>query len=86
MTIEGLGQGLKPHPVQQAFPGSVSLSVRVLHTWDDHGHGCTAEKKRILTLRFQDIRQELAGNVCRCGTYSRIIKAVGQAAEGEQHA
>ena len=33
-----------------------------------------------------EIRVELNGNLCRCGTYSRIIKAVRQAAEGIPHA
>jgi aerobic-type carbon monoxide dehydrogenase small subunit (CoxS/CutS family) len=32
----------------------------------------------------QDIESAMSGNICRCGTYSRIRKAIKQAAGGEK--
>lgn len=83
-TIEGLARIPALHPVQQAFldhsafqcgfctPGMVMASVGLLN------------KNPNPTVN--QIRAELAGNVCRCGTYSRIIKAVRQAAQGAKRA
>jgi aerobic-type carbon monoxide dehydrogenase small subunit (CoxS/CutS family) len=83
-TIEGLAQGPTLHPVQQAFldtsafqcgyctPGMIMASIGLLNK---NPHPTTTE-----------IRAELAGNICRCGTYSRIIEAVQQAAREMKHA
>jgi aerobic-type carbon monoxide dehydrogenase small subunit (CoxS/CutS family) len=84
LTIEGLAQSPKLQRVQQAFlnhsafqcgfctPGMIMATVGLLN------------KNSSPTAK--DIRRELNGNVCRCGTYSRIVKAVAQAAESAQHA
>ena len=84
LTIEGLANGPQLHRVQQAFldhsafqcgfctPGMIMAAVALLN--------------RNPNPTASEIRRELKGNVCRCGTYSRIIKAVRQAAEGERHA
>ncbi len=78
-TIEGLAQGATLHRVQQAFldasafqcgyctPGMIMASVALL---SKNPHPNPAE-----------IRTELAGNICRCGTYNRIVKAVQQASK-----
>jgi aerobic-type carbon monoxide dehydrogenase small subunit (CoxS/CutS family) len=78
-TIEGLSDGPKLHHVQQAFlnhsafqcgfctPGMIMASVGLL-TKTPHPSS-------------DEIRKELAGNVCRCGTFNRIVKAVLEAAE-----
>ncbi len=83
-TIEGLAHGPKLHRVQQAFldhsafqcgfctPGMIMAATALL--------------SRIPNPTLEDIRTGLNGNVCRCGAYSRIIKAVLQAAESEEHA
>ena len=83
-TIEGLAHGSKLHPVQQAFldqsafqcgyctPGMIMATVGLLN------------KNSHPTV--QEIRTELNGNVCRCGTYGRIIKAIRQASQGNTHA
>jgi aerobic-type carbon monoxide dehydrogenase small subunit (CoxS/CutS family) len=77
-TIEGLADGETLHPVQQAFvehdalqcgfctPGFVMSSVACL----DRHPSPTADQ----------IRHELSGNICRCGTYGRIFDAVADAA------
>jgi aerobic-type carbon monoxide dehydrogenase small subunit (CoxS/CutS family) len=83
-TVEGLADGPKLHRVQQAFldysafqcgfctPGMIMATVALLN--------------RIPNPTLEDIRTGLHGNVCRCGTYCRIIKAVRHAAEGAEHA
>ena len=78
-TIEGLGRGDELHPVQQAFiehdgyqcgfctPGQVMSAVALL---EHNSHPSELE-----------IRQEMSGNLCRCGAYPNIIRAVLAAAE-----
>src|SRR5688572_6880854 len=78
LTIEGLAQGNKLHPVQQALidlggtqcgfctPGVV-LSAKAL--LDRVGQPTEGE-----------IRQALAGNLCRCTGYDKIVEAVAAAA------
>ena len=79
-TIEGLEQNGKLHPVQDAFiqadalqcgyctPGMILSSVGLL--------------KKTPRPTEPEIRRALQGNVCRCGTYPRIIAAVQMAAGG----
>jgi aerobic-type carbon monoxide dehydrogenase small subunit (CoxS/CutS family) len=83
-TIEGLANGAHLHPIQQAFldasafqcgfctPGMIMASVALLD--------------RNPAPSVEEIRAGLAGNVCRCGTYSRIIKAVQSAAKAGRNA
>jgi len=74
LTIEGLGSAGNLHPVQQAFldegafqcayctPGFVLTTVALL-----------SEKP---SPNDEEIREYLAGNLCRCGSYQNIIQAV----------
>ena len=78
-TIEGLSKGAPYHPVQQAFleaeafqcgyctSGMVMAAVGMLKTNPNPSE--------------QDIARLLDRNVCRCGVYPRIVKAVRLAAE-----
>jgi carbon-monoxide dehydrogenase small subunit len=77
-TIEGMEQGGKLHPLQQAF-------------WDQHGLQCgfctpgMIMETTWLLARNPDpteaeIREGIAGNLCRCTGYVNIVKAVQQAA------
>src|SRR5215831_2741571 len=73
-TVDGLADGTRLHPVQQAFcdkdalmcgfctPGFVMASVGLL------------EKHPNATP--EQIRKGLDGNICRCGTFTRIFEAV----------
>jgi aerobic-type carbon monoxide dehydrogenase small subunit (CoxS/CutS family) len=73
-TIEGLQVGEALHPVQEAFiehdgyqcgfctPGQVLSTVALLEHMPDPSE--------------EDVRREMAGNLCRCGAYPNIIKAV----------
>jgi aerobic-type carbon monoxide dehydrogenase small subunit (CoxS/CutS family) len=79
VTIEGLEKKGKLHPIQQAFieedalqcgfctPGQV-LSVKAL--LDVNQNPTTDE-----------VRHALTGNLCRCGTYPKILKATLKAAK-----
>jgi aerobic-type carbon monoxide dehydrogenase small subunit (CoxS/CutS family) len=79
-TIEGLAEGDTLHPLQVAFiaegvsqcgyctPGMIMTAVSLLRN-DAH----PSEEK---------IRDQMQRNVCRCGTYTRIIRAVQRAAKG----
>ncbi len=78
-TIEGVTDGSTLHPVQQALidhdgyqcgfctPGQVMAAVSLL---EHNSHPTEAE-----------VRKGMAGNVCRCGAYPNILKAVHAAAE-----
>jgi carbon-monoxide dehydrogenase small subunit len=77
-TVEGLGVGASLHPIQQAFtdchglqcgyctPGMMLTSVALL--------------KQNPHPTEHEIREGLAGNLCRCTGYVNIVKAVQQAA------
>jgi nicotinate dehydrogenase subunit A len=77
-TIEGLETGGQLHPLQQAFldagalqcgyctPGMIVAGAALLRKNPDPAEA--------------DIRRALEGNVCRCGTYPRIVAAVQAAA------
>jgi len=77
-TIEGLATGENLHPVQQAFideagfqcafctPGFVLTTVALLAEQPDPDD--------------QAIREYLSGNLCRCGSYRNILRAVKAAA------
>ena len=79
MTVEGLAAGAALHPIQQAF-------------WDKHGLQCGFCTPGMMLASYvllknnpqpteADIREGLAGNLCRCTGYQNIVKAVQQAAE-----
>jgi carbon-monoxide dehydrogenase small subunit len=79
-TIEGMGSESALHPLQQAF-------------WEQHGLQCgyctpgMIMAAADLLARNADpseaeIREALAGNLCRCTGYQNIVKAVRAAAGG----
>ncbi|PAZ16083.1 carbon monoxide dehydrogenase [Streptomyces sp. SA15] len=77
-TIEGLANGDELHPLQQAFieqdafqcgyctPGQIVSGV-----------GCIQEGH---TGSPEEIREWMSGNICRCGCYVKIVRAVEQTA------
>jgi nicotinate dehydrogenase subunit A len=77
-TIEGVAHGERLHPVQEAFleteafqcgyctPGMVMATIALLRAHPDPSD--------------DDIARYMARNVCRCGTYPRIVQAVKLAA------
>ncbi len=78
-TIEGMAQGGKLHPLQQAF-------------YDQHGLQCGYCTPGMIMAAHallqhnpnpseEEIRFGLSGNLCRCTGYQNIVKAVQQAAQ-----
>ncbi len=79
VTIEGLSSGNELHPIQEAYleergyacgyctPGFV-MTTKVLLD-----HNPTPTKA--------EIKEAIAGNICRCGVYEHIEKAIEKAAE-----
>lgn len=77
-TIEGLGTADAPHPLQAAFvaedaaqcgfctPGQLMAASALLARDPDPSD--------------EAVRAALAGNLCRCGTYPKIVRAVQRAA------
>jgi len=78
-TIEGLGTIEQPHPLQQAFIAEQAAQCGYC------SNGMIMSAKELLDRNphpsEQDVRAALAGNLCRCGTHNRIIKAVLRAAQ-----
>jgi len=81
-TIEGLSDGTVLHPVQQAIlehdgtmcgfctPGFVMSAVGLL--------------QKNPTPTAEQAREALDGNICRCGTYNRLLDAVLQVKGGSR--
>lgn len=82
-TIEGLAQGDKLHPVQEAFiaydaamcgyctPGMVMT--------------CAALLKENSNPSEDDVQTAISGNLCRCGTYPKVFEATLAAAKGSMN-
>jgi len=78
VTLEGLGSSTKPDPVQQAFIEEQAAQCGYCI------NGMIMTSRALLARTphptERQIRQALAGNLCRCGTHPRIIRAVQRAA------
>jgi nicotinate dehydrogenase subunit A len=78
-TIEGLGSIEKPHVLQQAFIEEQAAQCGYCIS------GMIMSAKELLDRNPRpseaDVRASLAGNLCRCGTHARIIRAVLRAAQ-----
>ncbi|WP_417781684.1 (2Fe-2S)-binding protein [Stutzerimonas xanthomarina] len=76
-TIEGLANGAELHPMQAAFvshdafqcgyctPGQICSAVGLV----GEGHAQTRD----------ELREQMSGNVCRCGAYPNILAAIEEA-------
>jgi nicotinate dehydrogenase subunit A len=78
-TLEGLGTPEKPHPVQAAFIAEQAAQCG----YCSNGMGMTAVALLARNPRPSDaeVREALDGNLCRCGTHVRVLRAVRRAAE-----
>ena len=77
-TLEGLGTVEKPHPLQQAFLEEQAVQCGYCI------NGIIMTAAALLTKNPRatesQIRSALAGNLCRCGTHMRILRAVRRVA------
>jgi nicotinate dehydrogenase subunit A len=78
VTLEGLGTNAKLHPVQQAFIDE--QAVQCGYCINGMIMQSAALLRRNPKPTEQQIKQELANNLCRCGTHLRIVRAVMRAA------
>jgi len=81
-TIEGLAEGDKLHPMQEAFikhdgfqcgyctPGQIMSAVACIR----EGHANSED----------EIREFMSGNICRCGAYPNIVNAIMEVKNGGQ--
>ncbi|MDH6221751.1 (2Fe-2S)-binding protein [Streptomyces pseudovenezuelae] len=95
-TIEGVADGERLHPVQQAFldldgyqcgyctPGQICSAIGALQ---EHAAGWPSAATDDLRpesgpppLTAEEIRERMSGNLCRCAAYASIVDAVAQAA------
>jgi aerobic-type carbon monoxide dehydrogenase small subunit (CoxS/CutS family) len=79
-TIEGIIQDGKLHPLQEAFMTCDAMQCGYCTTGMIMS-GFALLQKNASPSR-QDIVRGMEGNVCRCCTYPRIIKAIELAAKG----
>ncbi len=78
-TVEGLAEGTKLHPLQQKFLEDASLQCGICTP------GFLMSAKSLLDRNPNpseaEIRYALAGNLCRCTGYDKIVRAVMDAAK-----
>jgi carbon-monoxide dehydrogenase small subunit len=74
LTIEGLSTLEEYHPIQKAFENVAALQCGFC------GPGMIMSTKALIdqntSLNRQEIKDALAGNLCRCTGYTKIIEAV----------
>ena len=78
-TVEGLEQGGKLHPMQEAFTEKHALQCGFCTPGMLMTTSALLERNR--NPSEQEIRQAISGNLCRCTGYLNIVKAVQHAAE-----
>jgi nicotinate dehydrogenase subunit A len=78
VTVEGLGDAARPHPLQQAFLDEQAGQCGYCLS------GILISAKALLDRNANPSRVEIAqaldGNICRCGSHNRILRAVEKAA------
>jgi nicotinate dehydrogenase subunit A len=78
VTIEGLGSPERPDPVQAAF--IAEQAAQCGYCTAGMVMGARALLARTPRPSEQQVRDALAGNLCRCGSHARVIRAVLRAA------
>jgi xanthine dehydrogenase YagT iron-sulfur-binding subunit len=95
-TIEGVADGERLHPVQQAFldfdgyqcgyctPGQICSAVAMLEEhaaqWPSAATADVRPEAGAPPLDDEEIRERMSGNLCRCGAYASIVRAIAEAA------
>ena len=91
VTIEGIGQPGQLHPLQAAFiaedafqcgyctPGQICSGVALMEEarrGDCSTVTADVRKQGAAPLSDDEIRERMSGNLCRCGAYANIVRAV----------
>ncbi|WP_455362644.1 2Fe-2S iron-sulfur cluster-binding protein [Streptomyces sp. SYSU K21746] len=91
-TVEGLAEGERLHPVQEAFlardafqcgyctPGQICSAVGMLAEAAEGHPSYVTPPGAGPSLTPDEIRERMSGNLCRCGAYPRIVDAVADVA------
>jgi nicotinate dehydrogenase subunit A len=77
-TLEGLGTSKKPSKLQQAFIEAQAAQCGYCINGMIMSAAALLEKNKFPSET--EIREALAGNLCRCGTHQRIVAAIKRAA------
>ena len=77
-TLEGLGTAAKPHPLQAAFVAEQAVQCGYCVNGMIMSAASLLNKNK--NPSEAQIKDALAGNLCRCGTHQRIAAAVKRAA------
>ncbi|MFF3850010.1 (2Fe-2S)-binding protein [Streptomyces sp. NPDC002328] len=99
-TVEGLADGDRLHPVQQAFLdfdgfqcgyctlGQICSAVAMIEEhaagWPSAVTGDIRPESGPPPLTAEEIRERMSGNLCRCGAYVTIVRVAVRAAQGER--
>jgi xanthine dehydrogenase YagT iron-sulfur-binding subunit len=95
-TIEGIADGDRLHPVQQAFldrdgyqcgyctPGQICSAVAMIKEhaagWPSAVTADVRPEAGPIRLDAEEIRERMSGNLCRCAAYVSIVQAITEAA------
>src|SRR3954452_1862999 len=98
-TVEGVADGDRLHPVQQAFldldayqcgyctSGQICSAVAVIEEfaaeWPSASTADVRPEAGPPAITEEEIRERMSGNLCRCGAYVSIVRAVTEAAKQE---
>jgi xanthine dehydrogenase YagT iron-sulfur-binding subunit len=101
-TIEGLAKGSELHPVQAAFikndgfqcgfctPGQICSAVALMNEAKNgevsYVTADVRQKSASVKLSDDEIRERMSGNLCRCGAYPNIVKAIQEVHSGKEQA
>jgi len=78
LTIEGLEKNGRLHPVQEAFLEAGQMQCG--YCTAGMIMSATALLQKTKNPNDQQILRAMEGNICRCGTYTRIVQAIKKAA------
>ena len=101
-TIEGLANGDSLHPMQTAFikhdgfqcgyctPGQICSAVALMNEAKNGEASYVSTNLRTnaksVKLSDDEIRERMSGNICRCGAYPNIVKAIQEVHSGREQA
>ena len=84
VTAEGLGSPERPHPVQAAF--IAEQAAQCGYCTNGMVMSVVALLRREPRPTREQAQQALAGNLCRCGSHDRVLRAVQRAADATRRA